>query len=43
MILPRIQFARYNEDRKILNWASAKDKNILIQNGELVCGQMTKG
>ncbi len=34
---------RYNEDKgKILNWASAKDKNILIKNGELLCGQMTK-
>lgn len=43
LILPRIQYARYNEDRKVLNWASSKDKNILIQNGELICGQMTKG
>ena len=34
---------RFNEDRKTRNWASPKDKNILIQNGELICGQMTKG
>jgi hypothetical protein len=30
---------RYNEVKsKVLNWASASDKNILIKNGELLCG-----
>jgi DNA-directed RNA polymerase II subunit RPB1 len=33
---------RYNEDRTTRNWASSRDKNILIQNGELLCGQVTK-
>lgn len=43
LILPKIQFIRYNEDRNARNWASSKDKNILVQNGELLCGQLTKG
>ena len=34
---------RYNEDRKRRNWASSTDKNIRIVNGEILCGQMTKG
>lgn len=39
LVLPIIQYVRYNEDnKKILNWASSKDKNILIKNGELLCG-----
>ena len=43
LLLPKIQFMRYNESRKVQNWASPADKNILIKNGELLCGQMTKG
>ena len=38
LLLPKIQFMRFNEDRQTRNWASPKDKNILIQNGELICG-----
>ena len=43
LILPQIQFVRYNEERGKKNWASSKDKNILIKDGNLLCGQMTKG
>ena len=43
LLLPKIQFLRFVEDRKVRNWASPKDKNILIHNGEILCGQMTKG
>ena len=43
LLLPRIQYMRYNEDRKTRNWASSTDKNIRIVNGEILCGQMTKG
>ncbi len=38
LLLPKIQFSRYNESRKVQNWASSVDKNILIKNGELLCG-----
>lgn len=43
LMIPKIQYMRYNEERKAHNWASSTDKNILIQNGEILCGQMTKG
>lgn len=43
IVLPKIQYVRYNETSKAHNWASATDKNVLIQNGELLCGQLTKG
>jgi len=43
LILPNIQYLRYNEDRRAHNWASTFDKNILIRNGELICGMLTKG
>jgi len=33
LVLPRIQLVRFNETPKSHNWASSKDKNILIQNG----------
>lgn len=42
LLLPRIQFVRYNESRKKKEWASFADKNILVKNGELLCGQLTK-
>ena len=38
LMIPKIQYMRYNEDRRAHNWASATDKNILIQNGEILCG-----
>jgi len=38
LMIPKIQYMRYNEDRKAHNWASVTDKNILIQNGEILCG-----
>ena len=43
LILPKIQYRRYNESRRLHNWASVEDKNILIRNGELICGELTKG
>ena len=43
IVLPKIQYVRYNETFKAHNWASVTDKNVLIQNGELLCGQLTKG
>ena len=50
LLLPRIQYARYNERvqgslarRFQQNWASLTDKNILIKDGELLCGQLNKG
>ena len=42
LLMPKIQYMRFNEDKKTHNWASPKDKNILISNGEILCGQMTK-
>jgi len=42
LLIPKIQYMRYNEDRRAHNWASSTDKNILIVNGEILCGQMTK-
>lgn len=38
LVLPKIQYVRYNETSKAHNWASPADKNILIQNGEVLCG-----
>jgi DNA-directed RNA polymerase II subunit RPB1 len=42
LLIPKIQYMRYNEPRRAHNWASSTDKNILIVNGEILCGQMTK-
>jgi len=42
LLIPKIQYMRYNEVRRAHNWASSTDKNILIVNGEILCGQMTK-
>ena len=39
LLLPRFQYKRF--DRQ--NWASVTDKNILIKDGELLCGQLTEG
>lgn len=40
LLLPRIQYCKYI-DRK--GWASLNDKNIMIKDGELLTGQLTKG
>jgi DNA-directed RNA polymerase II subunit RPB1 len=41
LVMPRLQYMRFNETPKSHNWASSKDKNILIHNGEILCGQLT--
>ena len=41
LIIPNINLMRYNEKTPD-KWASAGDKNILIQKGELLCGNLTK-
>jgi len=42
LIVPNVNIKKFGEKNKT-NWASAADKNILIQKGELHCGIMTKG
>jgi len=39
MLLPRVQFVRYDRS----GWAQPAEKNILIKDGELLCGQLQKG
>ena len=42
LIIPDINLNKFGEKDKA-NWASAADKNILIQKGVLHCGIMTSG
>ncbi len=42
LIIPNINLMKKNE-KKGLIWDSPGDNNILIQKGELICGNLTKG
>ena len=42
LIIPNVNLARQGE-KKGLVWDSAGDNNILIKQGELICGNLTKG
>lgn len=39
LIIPKINLSRINNDK---SWVCSADKNLLIQNGELLCGNLNK-
>jgi DNA-directed RNA polymerase II subunit RPB1 len=41
LIIPKINIARMGKDSKG-SWACPKDENLLIQSGELLCGNLNK-
>ena len=42
LIVPNVNLMRYAEKESNV-WDSVEDKNVLIQKGELICGNITKG
>lgn len=37
-----MHYVRYQGDRNKMDWANHEDKNIMISNGEILCGVLCK-